>query len=171
MSFKSDLAFGHKYEDIFIEKVLKNPPNLERPAGKFSGYDFALGDERYEVKADRQTHKTGNFCIESHCGGKPSGISITQATRYVYFVVYPDGWYDIYNIPKDDILKMIIAQKHERTMWGGDNKKSHFYLINKYLFEKYKIYVRAKPLADETKPDDETLFCDTPAGGKEDSSL
>jgi hypothetical protein len=145
--FKSDLAFGQKYEDIFIESVLKNPVGLERPAGKFSGYDLALNGERYEVKADRQTYKTGNFCIEVSCNDRPSGIATTQATRYIYFVVYPDGDYDIYNIPTSYILQLLMEQKYRRGMRGGDGGRSYFYLFSKNLFDEYN--VRAQPVVSE----------------------
>lgn len=139
MSFKADLEFGHKYEDIFIEKILNNPVGLERPSGKFSGYDFAIGAERYEIKADRQTHKTGNFCIEFGSNNKPSGISVTQATHYGYFVVRPGGEYDIYTIPTSDILQMIMDRRYSRDMRGGDGGRSQFFLFDKNIFEQYKV--------------------------------
>ena len=139
MSFKADLEFGHKYENIFIEKILNNPVGLERPSGKFSGYDFAIGNDRYEIKADRQTYKTGNFCIEFGCNGRPSGISVTQATHYGYFVVRPGGDYDIYTIPTSDILQMIMDRRYSREMRGGDGYKSQFFLFDKNIFEQYKV--------------------------------
>jgi hypothetical protein len=150
MSFKADLEFGHKYEDIFIEKILNNPVGLERPSGKFSGYDFAIGKERYEIKADRQTHKTGNFCIEFGCNGRPSGISVTQATHYGYFVVRPGGEYDIYKIPTSDILQMITDRLYSRDMRGGDGNKSQFFLFDKNIFAIYK--VNGLPPVEESAP-------------------
>ena len=139
MSFKKDLEFGHKYENIFIEEILNNPVGLERPPGKFSGYDFAIGNERYEIKADRQTYKTGNFCIEFGCSGRPSGISTTQATHYGYFIVRPDGTYDIYKIPTGDILEMISQRLYSRDMRGGDGGRSQFFLFDKNIFDQYKV--------------------------------
>jgi hypothetical protein len=148
MSFKADLQFGQKYEDIFINQILGSPEGLDRPSGKFSLYDFCIGEEKYEIKADRQTHKTGNFCIETHCNGQASGISVTQAKYYGYFVVYPDGEYDIYNIPTRDIVGMLMDKKFSRSMKGGDGFRSLFYLFDKNLFEQYKVYER--PVESET---------------------
>ena len=139
MSFKSDLAFGHKFENIFIDKVLNNPAGLERPSGPFPFYDFEIGNERYEIKADRMAYKTGNFCIEFGCNGKPSGISVSQATHYGYFVVRPDGSYDVYKIPTGDILDMIINKRYSREMKGGDGFKSNFFLFDKNIFASYKL--------------------------------
>ena len=150
MSFKEDLEFGHKYEDIFIQMLNKKSDEIDRPSGKFSGYDFRVGEEKYEVKADRQTHKTGNFCIETHCSGRASGISTTQSTRYIYFVVYPDGEYDIYNIPTGDIVQMLMDKKYSRSMNGGNGYRSLFYLFDKNLFTEYKIHERTAPVGCET---------------------
>jgi hypothetical protein len=150
MSFREDLAFGHKYEDIYIARLNKPAEEIDRPSGRFSGYDFAVGGEKYEVKADRQTYKTGNFCIETHCSGRASGITVSQSSRYIYFVVYPDGEYDIYNIPTRDVVQMLVDKKYSRSMKGGNGFKSLFYLFDKNLFTEYKIYERAPVVGCET---------------------
>ena len=149
-TFKADLEFGHKYEDIYIAKLNKPAEEIDRPSGKFSGYDFRVGEEKYEVKADRQTHRTGNFCIETHCSGRASGITTTQASRYIYFVVYPDDEYDIYDIPTRDIVQMLIDKKFSRSMMGGNGFKSLFYLFDKNLFTEYKIHERTPVVGCET---------------------
>jgi hypothetical protein len=138
--FMEDLAFGHKYEDVFIEKILGNPEDLNRPAGRFSQYDFSVNGVNYEIKADRKCSVTGRFCIEAQKSGSPSGISTTQAHYYGYFVVRHDGDYDIYKIPTADILQMIIDKKYTKSMRGGDGWKSFFYLFDKELFSQYKVY-------------------------------
>jgi len=150
-AFTADLEFGHKYEDIFISHCLKNPVGLDRPVGKFSGYDFAVNGIRYEVKADRQTYKTGNFCIETACNGKPSGLSMTQATHYVYFVVFPSGFYDIYVIPTATLTAMIVDKKYNREMRGGDGGRSQFFLFDKELFNEYKVDGKSPDAMDTTE--------------------
>jgi hypothetical protein len=55
--------------------------------GKFSAYDICADGIYYEVKSDRKAHATNNICIEYECSQKPSGINVTQADFYVYFII------------------------------------------------------------------------------------
>jgi len=148
--FANDLALGHKYEDIFVEKYLGSPEGLDRPAGNFSGYDFSHNGVRYEIKCDRRCTATGNFCIEAQCNGVPSGISTTQAHYYGYFVILPDGGYHLYKIPTVEIMQMIVDKKYSKGMKGGDGWRSYFYLFPKELFSQYQVHATGGSLGTTT---------------------
>ena len=140
MNFKNDLDFGNKYE-IELLKYLDYDKYIQSK-GKFKPYDLKIYNNnkitRYEVKADRMTHYTGNIAIEYDCFNKPSGITTTRASYYAYFVVKPNNEYDYYIIPVKKIKKYITEKKYKRNITGGDYNLSKFYLFEKAIFEKYK---------------------------------
>ena len=131
--FKSDLKFGQFYENE-CKKYFKNvqyvPQNI-----KFSNYDFISDGIKYEVKSDRVAHRTKNLCIEIQNYGKPSGLSITQAEYYIYFIIH-DNIYDVYKIPINILKEKIINCK---CIYGGDYKKSKFHLLKLNEVEQYII--------------------------------
>jgi hypothetical protein len=134
MSFQEDLKFGNSYEQKLIKQL--NLINYEvAPNKKFKDWDIKTETATYEVKTDRFTYKTGNFCIEYECFNKPSGISTTKATYYAYYVVKPTGE-NLYLIPVNE-LKQIIEKLKPFTKYVGDYKSSACYLINIKHFEKY----------------------------------
>ena len=141
MGFISDLQFGKKYEKE--SSKLLNYDRIEyAPNKKFYDYDILIEKDgvttKYEVKSDKLTHKTGNACIEYMCSGLDSGITMTKADYYMYFVIKPDESYDCYQIPVDVIKKEIIGR---RSMNGGDGWKAKFYLVPINVFEKYKFFI------------------------------
>lgn len=133
--FHKDLSFGNKYEFEYSKvKGLTKPHCV-----KNSFYDIITEEGiKYEIKSDRYTYKTGNFCIEFECSNKPSGISITQSDFYGYFVVINDKDYQLYTIPTSYIREIITDKKYNRIMKGGDGYKSKFYLFNKDLFTQFQ---------------------------------
>ena len=141
MSFHKDLNFGEKYQRELI-KILK-PTKYKMMEGFFKEYDLIIDDDFfpifYEVKADRQAYKYWQFCIEYECNKKPSGINATHADYYAYFVVFPNGLYDLYIIPVIEIRKIIQNKKFNTTKEGGDRGKTKFYIIDFSLFSMYKV--------------------------------
>jgi hypothetical protein len=140
MNFKKDLTLGEKYQ-VELINVLK-PINYKMMTGLFKEYDLIIDDIMpiyYEVKADRYTYKTGNFCIEYECSNKKSGISTTTADYYAYFILKPIGQYDLYIIPVIDIKNLINKDINIKKKTGGDNNNSKFYLININIFNQYKM--------------------------------
>jgi len=149
MSFFKDLNFGKKYEQLFGR--LTNCPFINSTAVDQWDIDLTHNDKhiKYEVKTDKQMYKTGNICIEFICNNKPSGIMITEAEYYIFVEIIDYSFmkgdnynyeYNMYVIKTDDlkdIINNIDIDKTQRR--GGDGFKSHFYLINKRHFEKYKI--------------------------------
>lgn len=137
--FYNDLMFAEKYE-LLVPTIIEND-GYERCNNK--DYDIMLkhGDvnKYYEVKCDRLMHKTNNICIEFECFGKPSGITTSKSDYYVYFELLSDDKHNVYIIPTKRIKKRIAKQEYKRTLCGGDNKASKFYLFDKNIFKKYLV--------------------------------
>lgn len=150
MSFQSSLTFGRQYELKFVEHLTQSCeyddieilPTTER----FVEYDIITrgktGETKWEVKADRIAAKTGNFCIEFESSGKPSGLSLTKADYWAYYIV--DGKNtELFVIPVGD-LRVLVTSQQFRKLKGGDKWRSHFYLIPRERFAQY--LVKNKPI-------------------------
>ena len=141
MPFNQDLLLGKKYEVMLLDYLDKDEyTEVEfAPNQRFVEWDVKLKngalEAKYEVKADRLTAKTGNFCIEYECAGQPSGISTTHADYYAYFVLHASH-HDLYLIPVLR-LKELIAQGSYKKLNGGDGYRSRFYLVPKAVFAEY----------------------------------
>lgn len=142
MSFQELLAFGHIYEKKLLEHIEHDSFVIKE--GLFSYYDIKVyhGDKviRYEVKADRMAYRTGNIVIEYMSNSVPSGISITRAKYYAYFVVKPYDQYDLYIIPVKHIKKLINEQNYKRELRGGNNKLSCMFVFSLDTFEEFKTH-------------------------------
>jgi hypothetical protein len=141
MPFQTDLLLGKKYELLLLD-YLPNDEYSEvefAPPRRFVEWDVKVKrgalQATYEVKADRLSAKTGNFCLEFSCAGQPSGISTTLADYYAYFVIHGSDQ-DLYLIPVPR-LKELIAQGSYKQLNGGDGWRSRFYLIPKTVFAEY----------------------------------
>lgn len=132
--FYETLAYGQKYE-LELIKVL-HLENAKTSDSKF--YDIEYDGIKYEVKADRLTYRTGNLCIEFSSNGIESGIAITEANIYAYFIVRPNGSYDLYLIPVEHIKTQIKERGYKSILNGGYNKLSRFYLFPLEKFSAYK---------------------------------
>jgi hypothetical protein len=141
MPFQNDLLLGKKFELLLLDYIDRNEyQEVEfAPNKRFVEWDVKIVngmlEAKYEVKADRLTAKTGNFCIEYECSGEPSGISTTQANYYAYFVLSGSS-HELYIIPVERI-KELIGQGAYKKMGGGDGYRSRFYLIPKTVFAEY----------------------------------
>lgn len=88
-------------------------------------YDLEIETKRgkvftVEVKEDFTCEETGNIGLEFSCRGKPSGISTSVSSHYVYKVHCPDGKVRFYIIKTDDLKKMIARGTYSRIVRGGD---------------------------------------------------
>ena len=116
------------------------PSYLEVKYGNFKEYDFIADNLRYECKADRMAHKTGNLCIEYQSRGKPSGISTSEADFWIYMLVGPDGEIsETYKIPSQNLKDEINKQTYLRAVSGGDNWSNKMYLFNKNVFSEFRV--------------------------------
>ena len=125
MTFHNDLSFGQRYEKIAVDALGSGAIEMP-PPGKFSAWDFRHDGVAYECKADRQSARTGNLCVEYEHTGVPSGISISQADYWFYFVVRGNG-YSLYKIPVA-VLRGLGEQPGIRR-WFTDGGNSKFYLV------------------------------------------
>ena len=85
-----------------------------------------------EVKRDSKAYKTGNVAVEYECSDKPSGIAVTKATWWCFFL--SGGSKDeIAILVKTSKLKQ-LARKYYllgHTTMGGDNNLAKIILIKK----------------------------------------
>lgn len=144
-NFNQDLKFGQHYEKEFL-RLMKFKNYKHETSKVISDYDIIVynNDEeiKYEIKADRLSHKTNNICIELTCNDRPSGLSITHSHYWGYFVLKNYGKeYDLYIIPTQDI-KDLIYSNNFRTIRGGD-KQNELILIPLQYFQKY-LYTKNK---------------------------
>jgi len=137
MSFTSDLALGNQYEQQALLYLDHDEAKIIQ--GYHKEYDmwYIKDGKRYtvEVKCDRLSHKTGNVVIEYQCSGKPSGITSTKADFWMYFIIAPEAE-RCYKIPTANLRKLIVGQ---RTIKGGDGKRSHMKLLKASKLEPYLI--------------------------------
>jgi hypothetical protein len=133
-NWHSDLAFGKKYERLAID-LLEDGNVVTPPEGvKFSPWDFKHNGVPYEVKSDRRAADTGNICIEYEHTGIPSGIAITEAMEWIYFVIKKDGYY-CYRIPTKDIRERVARDGTLKFYTDAGN--SRFYLVPANEFAEY----------------------------------
>ena len=140
MAFYADLALGQRYEKIAID-MLGNGDVERAPSNRaFSDWDFKHGNRAYEVKSDRLAARTGNLCIEYEHTGIPSGISITKADEWIYFVIRPgsagSAGHDCYKIPTDKIRE--VCGEPGARKWYTDGGNSRFYLVPANRFSDYR---------------------------------
>lgn len=141
--FQLDLEFGKIYE----RKLTQIVPNdkSEIMEGYFPDYDVIITKDNkettYEVKSDRLAYKTGNMAIEFKHNNKPSGISITKAEYYAYFIVKPYNLFELYIIPVQVLKDKIKASEYKRITFTGSNVKTDIYVFGIDLFNEYKINV------------------------------
>jgi hypothetical protein len=141
--FFKDLKFGHRYENelaIYLQPFYKKI-NVIKEKCKF--YDIICYmendiEETYEVKSDRVSIRTGNLAIEYMSRGKESGILITKAKFYAYYIIKNETEYDLYIIPTDEIKNKINNKEYKKSLKGGDGWTSQMYLFDLAIFKEYK---------------------------------
>lgn len=95
-----DLAFGQKYENEF-QKIVEGT---------------------VEVKTDRLWKKTSNVFIEIESRQKPSGLAVSTARYWVFFLEVPERKEQIFiGIPLHLLKKFVVGYPLKR---GGDNYTS-----------------------------------------------
>lgn len=145
MSFYEDLAFGNIYEKKLVE--LLDNDDFKIMKGYFPFYDVEIIKEevttKYEVKTDRISYKNNCILIEYFCSNKPSGIFVTTADYYAYFIVKPHEVYDLYLIPVELLFKLIKNKEYINDI-TSKNKNSKMYVFNLDLFLEYKFINKIK---------------------------
>lgn len=138
--FEKMLKFGKIYE----QKSLKyfEYDKVEFKQGKFSYYDYILykDDKEYkiEVKSDKLAHKSGNLCIEIKSNNILSGLSITKADYWIYFIVIDENNEICYKIPVEELKKLVFSENY-RKIYCGYKKLSYCCLLPYKNLDKYII--------------------------------
>jgi len=147
MGFVSDLKLGNKYEKKALEYI--DYDEYEIMKGKCKEYDIIVKKNKrkiyYEVKCDRLTHKTGNIAIEYMCNKKPSGITSTRSTYWIYFVLKDGKIKDVYKLPVY-IIRRVMGKF--RSINGGDGWRSAMRLVP---IEKFKKFIILPLLSEKCK--------------------
>jgi hypothetical protein len=143
-NFKKDIISGEQGEE-FVKQFLISKNFKFLSDNKNNKYDLLMSYNnshiKYEIKTDILLSKerdTGNMVVEFESRDKPSGISVTQADYYVYYIPKLG---EIWNI-KMSYLKNLIETENFRIVSGGDiGSNTKMYLIprNKYS-EHFKIH-------------------------------
>lgn len=133
MPFMEDLKLGRLYENLLLNYIHEEYDEVEfAPDCQFKDWDVKISKNnfacKYEVKADRMTHKTNNVCIEFECNSRPSGISTTQADIYAYFVIKGANDCDCYLIPVK-YIKTLIENGDYKKINCGDKYRTKAFLI------------------------------------------
>jgi hypothetical protein len=145
-SFRKDLISGEEGEEVVLNHIISLTKGKLVNFNKDNQYDFAIDKngtiKTYEVKADEYCKPgtdRGNLFVEIECRGKNSGLIVTKADWFVFYLPYRKQiWY----IETDKLRTLINLNSFIVTEMSGD-KNSHTkgYLIPRRKFREYfKIY-------------------------------
>jgi len=139
-SFKRDLSRGAKVEDFVLQKIKNKYPEARRINGYCKEYDIWIPEinQGIEVKYDPKSNETGNIVIEIEMGGKPSALSTTKASQWIFY----DGKSLVSIEPR--VIKECIYRHQLRlvTFTGpGDEKSKRVYLVPKETLFQYGKYI------------------------------
>jgi hypothetical protein len=143
-NFKEDKLTGEQGEE-FITEFMTNIGYNFISDNKNNKYDLLMSFRgrqiKYEIKTDvllSPERDTGNIVVEFECNGKLSGISVTEAEFYVYYIPKLN---EIWNIKMDNLKKLIELNDFREVTGGDKGSDTKMYLINRSKFKKhFKVY-------------------------------
>lgn len=134
--FLKSFLSGSKCEQIFMRYLSSYPwvVSIERAKGKFYDWDIKMtymdedGTEHettYEIKSDRKSEWTHNFCIEFYNTKleKPSWIIASKADWYVYYADKKRWMWK-----REDILAKLMWEE-SRDIRDGWNDNSRMFVF------------------------------------------
>ena len=131
--FESDVKTGEQGED-FIKNYLIDKGYSFISDNKDNKYDLLMSYDdieiKYEVKTDvllSLENDTGNLVVEFESRGKPSGISVTEAKYYVYYI---PKLREVWNIKMNDLRGLIDSNDFREVIGGDEGSDTKMYLIN-----------------------------------------
>jgi hypothetical protein len=103
--FDIDLRDGQQYEAELADLLL------------------ALGGDKIEVKADALAYRTGNLFIEFRQPSGPSGLAVTTAHWWAFFIISPYPTRTVIVLVKTERLKQLCREEWREGNFvaGGDN--------------------------------------------------
>ncbi|MDQ3816138.1 MAG: hypothetical protein M3362_00420 [Acidobacteriota bacterium] len=128
--FQADIRVGDVLENAVRAKLEAQGWHCVHVPGKFAYWDFAIsrGDmtSKLEVKHDRLSDSTGNYCIEKRW--------LEHTIASILIIGTPQ---EAYMIPVDDVKELVKGCTDVRQV--GDQATNQG-----YLFPKYQIIAKAK---------------------------
>lgn len=128
--FNTDMAVGDVLENAVRAKLEAKGWHVVHVPGKFAYWDFAISKgavtSKLEVKHDKMSDTTGNYCIEKRW------LSHTIAS--ILIIGTPT---EAYMIPVDEVRELVKTCIDVRQV--GDQATNQG-----YLFPKYQIIAKAK---------------------------
>jgi hypothetical protein len=125
-NFTRDYDFGQKYEKLASQHIEPFDEIVWAAKCQFFDYDFKVRRGNtwfsYEVKADRNAYRTGNFYLEFECGNSPSGILKSKADFYIIFLVKsnPDD-FEVHIIPTNKLKEQASPLKNKVAICNKQN--------------------------------------------------
>lgn len=140
---------GNTFEAATLKKLQEKYPLAYKESGRWALWDLVVPGERgqgftIECKADQLAHETGNIAVEIESWGKPSGLSITEATWQAF------GCRDVVYFIRTDYLREAILENSYRKIFAGFKRASLIVLVPcehlendgevwKYSYPSYKL--------------------------------
>jgi hypothetical protein len=140
-TFKRDLEFSQYYE-LELLKHIEYDTYEQAPTDKaFNLWDIKVINKSmsttYEIKTDKHALMDYSKCIaiEFYQRGHQSGINVSKCNIWAHFCIDSLGGYQLYLIPRKDLIKMINRQEYKTVKKTYDD--SHFVLIELDKIQKY----------------------------------
>jgi hypothetical protein len=145
-NFNKDIVTGQDGEKVVLEHIISMTDATLIDTNHDNKFDFMVDKDgvrrTYEVKTDeycRAGYDNGNLFVEIECRGKASGIVVTQADWFVFYLPHRKQiWY----IESDRLRELIAVNDFRKTENSGDkNSRTIGYLIPRRKFKNhFKVY-------------------------------
>lgn len=129
--FQQDLLVGQTAEDV-VADILKNrysitvTKNNSTSYNTLKEYDLLLDNSvKVEVKHDLMATQTKNLALEIECNKKPSGITASKASLWIYLIDET-----IYIFKLKDLIDEVQKGTYHRIVYGGDGGRARLALFN-----------------------------------------
>jgi hypothetical protein len=140
MNFREDIKVGESGEE-YIKHFLIDKGYKFISENKDYRYDLLMSFNKreitYEIKTDvfvSPEKDAGNLVVEFESRGKPSGISVTEAEYYVYYMPKLN---EVWNIKMDKLKKLINSNSFKEVVGGDKGSDTKMYLINRNKHKKH----------------------------------
>ena len=148
-NFEKDLKDGQKGEQVirhFIESTMDLKYIKDNDTNAYDLLFQGNGEDptTFEVKTDLWEKDwgkggSGNMAIEYSCRGKPSGIGVSKAKYFVYYLVNVSDK-QIWMIETEKLFELIYKCKFPsktvgETEYDSDKKVSKCYMIPRFEFK------------------------------------
>ena len=134
--FKGELLIYQKGAWVPLTEGYVKEFDLDLKFGKMGekfAQDVLEGNSKIEIKTERDIWRdTGNIAIEIRYKGKPSGITITEASTWIHLLSYKNDIVGGFMLNGKKLKERIKELKEEgkiKIVMGGDDNMSQLVLI------------------------------------------